>query len=348
MPLISQLSRYTKKQSGNPTIRQFDNLQSNLQSEIFHLKSARIRVNQWLRGFCLLALLSSAHAGIIEDVRTSLDARNFQQATVQLRAYRAAHGATPEYLEAYSWTARAQLAARNYDQANAAANTTERLVLAYLKQHKLDKESHAPLALGAALEVQAQALAAQGQRSEAVALLDRSIRTYKNTSILARLEKNRNLLALTGQSAPALDLAEHLGPAPRPLAQLHGSPIFLFFWAHWCGDCKNEAPVLARLKSEYVPKGFLFLAPTKRYGYAASGEDATPAAELAYIEQVRERYYSVLADVPVPVSAANFNTYGASTTPTLVVINRAGKVVLYHPGYLPYESLKPALDQALQ
>ena len=34
----------------------------------------------------------------------------------------------------------------------------------------------------------------------------------------------------------------------------------------------------------------------------------------------------------VPVSAANFPTYGASTTPTLVLLDPIGMVRFYHPG----------------
>jgi hypothetical protein len=36
--------------------------------------------------------------------------------------------------------------------------------------------------------------------------------------------------------------------------------------------------------------------------------------------------------MPAPLSAANFLTYGASTTPTLILIDRAGVVRFYHPG----------------
>ena len=51
--------------------------------------------------------------------------------------------------------------------------------------------------------------------------------------------------------------------------------------------------------------------------------------------------------MPVPVSGQNFNSYGASTTPTVVVLNRAGKVEMYHPGALSYEELRAAVEKAI-
>jgi len=119
----------------------------------------------------------------------------------------------------------------------------------------------------------------------------------------------------------------------------------LFFWAHWCGDCKAEIPIIARLRQEFGPSGLAVIGPTQYYGYAARGEDASPAQEKTYIEAVRQRYYSSLLDMPVPLSNANFKTYGASTTPTLVVLDRAGKVAMYHPGAMPYEELRTALEK---
>ena len=124
-------------------------------------------------------------------------------------------------------------------------------------------------------------------------------------------------------------------------------PVLLFFWAHWCVDCKGEAPIIARLKQEFSPEGLVVIGPTKLYGYAAQGNDASPEQERAYIESVRQRYYSSLQDMPVPLSQQNFNAYGASTTPTLVVLNREGKVAMYHPGALSYEDLRAAVQKAV-
>ena len=52
------------------------------------------------------------------------------------------------------------------------------------------------------------------------------------------------------------------------------------------------------------------------------------------------------ANVSGPLSNQNFATYGASTTPTLVVLNRAGQVSLYHPGAMQYEDLRAAIEKA--
>ena len=294
----------------------------------------------------MFCFATAARADIVEDVRTSLASGGFPQAEAQLNSYQAQKGITAEYLEASSWVARGYLKNNKLDQADAFALKTEQLALPLLKKRKLDAEPHLPIALGAAIEVEAQVLAARGTPARAVALLQRNVQVYRNTSIRNRLQKNLNMLALVGKPAPALQLAEYLGPKPAPLAQFKGSPLLLFFWAHWCADCKGEAPIIARLRSEYAAKGLKVIAPTQRYGYAAAGETATPAAELAYIKDVHAHYYAALADVPVPLNQGNFGVYGASTTPTLVVIDKAGKVSFYHPGALSYEELKGAIDRA--
>jgi thiol-disulfide isomerase/thioredoxin len=294
----------------------------------------------------LIALATPAWAGIVEDVRTVLAQNNFSAADSYLNSYRASKGVTPEYAEAYSWMARTALNAHEYDHAAAYAKQTSALVQDQLKQRPLDAEPHLPLALGAAIEVQAQTLAAQGQRTQAVAVLQTALRTYGSTSIRARLQKNLNLLSFEGKLAPALREEQFLGSKPPVLAQVKGAPVLLFFWAHWCGDCKAEAPIITQLRTEFAPKGLTVIGPTRLYGYTAQVEDAAPSDELAYIDAVRHRFYGGLLDMPVPISKYNFDVYGASTTPTLVLLDRAGKVAMYHPGALSYEQLKAEIEKA--
>ncbi len=300
------------------------------------------------RVFALCLLASSlSFAGVTDDVRDQLEANNSTAAEATLQTYRSHQGVTPDYLEALSWMARASLAANRLDSAETYAKETETLSKPLLLKRPLDTEPHLPVAVGAALEVQAQVLAARGQQAQAVALLRRGLNTYRNTSIRPRLQKNLNLLGLAGQAAPPLSVAQYLGPKPSALAQLNGSPVLLFFWAHWCGDCKAEGPVITRLKSEFGPNGLTVLAPTKLYGYAAEGKDAQPKDELAYTERVWQHFYPGLQGVPVPVSKENFSLYGASTTPTLVLLDRTGHVALYHPGVMPYDQLRGAIEKVI-
>ena len=288
-----------------------------------------------------------AWAGIVEDVRTALAQSNFGAADSDLNSYRAKNGVTPEYIEAYSWMGRSALEAHQYDQASAYAKQTKALAVEQLKQRPLDAEPRLPIALGAAIEVESQLLAARGQRTQAIAVLQTALRTYGSTSIRARLQKNLNLLSFEGRPAPALRAEQFLGSKPPVLAQLKGSPVLLFFWAHWCGDCKAEAPIITQLRTEFAAKGLTVLGPTRLYGYTAQVEHAAPSDEFAYIDAVRHRFYAGLLDMPVPISKYNFDQYGASTTPTLVLLDRAGKVAMYHPGALPYDQLKAEIEKVV-
>ena len=295
----------------------------------------------------MFLLAVPAWAGIVEDVRTALAQSNFGAADSDLNSYRAKNGVTPEYIEAYSWMGRSALQAHQYDQASAYAKQTEALAVEQLKQRPLDAEPRLPIALGAAIEVESQLLAARGQRNEAIAVLQAALRIYGSTSIRARLQKNLNLLSFEGRPAPALRAEQFLGSKPPVLAQLKGSPVLLFFWAHWCGDCKAEAPIITQLRTEFAAKGLTVLGPTRLYGYTAQVEHAAPSDEFAYIDTVRHRFYAGLLDMPVPISKYNFDQYGASTTPTLVLLDRAGKVAMYHPGALPYDQLKAEIEKVV-
>lgn len=307
-----------------------------------------LKWGKWGFGFIVLALVASvtAQADLVDDIRSQLAQNSYAAADSELRSYKAQHGATPEYLEALSWMARGAASMKQWDQANGYARETRTLAEQQLAKRQLDSDPHLPVAVGAAYEVLADGLAEKGQHVQAVQLLRSALVKYGNTSIRARLQKNLNLLSLVGRPAPALQETQYLGSKPPTLSSLKGSPVLLFFWAHWCVDCKGEVPIIARLRQEFAPEGLVVIGPTQTYGYAAQGADATPDQERAYIEAVRTRYYASLADMPVPLSKQNFNAYGASTTPTLVVLNRAGQVAMYHPGAMPYDELRSALQKA--
>jgi thiol-disulfide isomerase/thioredoxin len=284
---------------------------------------------------------------LANDVKDMVARNDLVAAERAVEASQKEAGNTTEFAAALSWLARGELGTNHLDRAEAYAVATRKLADQLLRTHKLDSDPWLPTAVGAAIEVHAQILAARGARSDAVTFLNEQLALFGTTSIADRLHKNLNLLSLQGKLAPALDETDWLGAKPVPLAALHGHPVLLFFWAHWCVDCKAEAPILAEIERIYGPKGLVLMAPTRYYGYAARGQDAPPAVERQYIEAVRQQFYAPLGNVSAPLSNANFVKYGASTTPTLVLIDSAGVVRLYHPGNLSGPELAARVQAVL-
>lgn len=257
---------------------------------------------------------------------------------------RAAENVSPAAIYAQSLEARQALNANDLEGAWQAAQKTEAMSETALQSRKLDAEPQLPLALGAAYEVKAQVLDKQGKRSEAIQLLQHALQRWQHSSITSRLTKNLNLFTLEGKRAPAIQAARWLG-ARRTSILIPGKVTLLFFWAHWCSDCKAEAPVLKRLAADYGKRGLSIIGPTQLYGYTATEEHASPAIEMPYIERVFSRYYQDIPGIAVPVSEKAFEVYGASTTPTIVLVDGRGIVRLFHPGAMSEADLRSALDK---
>ena len=237
---------------------------------------------------------------IVDLVRDEIAKGDFRQAEALVRRDMRAVGRTPLAIEAFSWLGRGTLAAKQYDAAMTYAARAYEMVEEQLKTRQLDAETHLPIALGAAIEVQALALMGQNRRSEGLMLLQREIERFKGTSIIMRLNKNVNLLSLEGEPALSWSSTEWLGVKPPTAEELKGKPVVLFLWAHWCGDCKKQGPILNALVEKYKSSGIVVIAPTQRFGYAEKRRPVGPAEELKYIEQVRDEFYPWMKTVSAP------------------------------------------------
>ena len=302
--------------------------------------------------FALVASTTLMHAQtvpsiLISNVSTAVQMGDLATASTMVAQYRKQKGDTPEALEAFSWVARGELRAGDLDRAAKDAEETRRLSQAALHGRPLDADAHLAMAMGAAFEVEAQAMDVRHQKTEAVELLQSAIHTWHGTSIVARLQKNLNLLTLQGKLMPALHETEWIGAKPPAAATLSHKVVLLFFWAHWCPDCKAEAPILARLQSTLGSKGLVTIAPSKRYGYTGDDDAPDAAKEKQYIQKIFGKYYASIPDISAPLDAANFDRFGASTTPTLVVADRHGIVRLYHPGVLDEAALRAVIEPLL-
>jgi len=171
-------------------------------------------------------------------------------------------------------------AAGRHNVAAAERNSAEvrKLCLAELAHRKLDAEPHLPTALGAAIEVEGQALAAQNRRDEAVLFLGDELKKWQSTSVSrSNTEKHQSPDARRQTGPGLLDIAQGIGSRrPLPLSAHRGHPVLLFLWRNWCSDCKNEVAIVQKLMANYGPRGLVWFAPTQHYGYVAGGQDAPP------------------------------------------------------------------------
>ena len=284
---------------------------------------------------------------VVAYVELALQRGDLESAAAMVGQYRRLNGDTPEALEALSWLARGELAAGNLAEARKEAEEIRSVSQVALGTRKLDAEPYLPLALGAAYEIDAEVLAASHERTKAVQFLQAALQTWRGTSLVERLQKDLNELTLEGRPMPVLREPEWIGAKPPPVSALRGKVLLLFFWAHWCADCKAEIPIIAQLGAELEPKGLVIIAPTRLYGYTAADEHAPPSEEKTFIARVYEKYYSSIPNAQVPMDEINFERFGASTIPTIVLIDRRGIVRLYHPGVMEEDKLRAAIDPLL-
>ncbi len=283
----------------------------------------------------LLLTLSCAGATVVSEIRSKISAGDLSSAEAIAEDYRRGNGENSEYSVAVSWLARGALVLGRTRDAERYLDQTKALTGRLLKDRLPEEDPFLESAVGAQIEVEARLLTARGRRDQAIAFLEEQLPRWKTWWIAARIHKNLDLLTLEGKPAPRLD------------ATYRGQPVLLFLWAHWCGDCKAQGPVIARLKEKYAPKGLQVIAPTRRYGDVPKIEHPSAQQEDQEIERVWRTSYAGLAGVPHPVDEAAMLSYGVSSTPTLVLIDRGGIVRMYRPVRVTETELERQIEAVL-
>lgn len=295
----------------------------------------------WTAALLLLQLASGAlFAGdLTRAIRFKLSAGDLASGEAALEDWKRDHGEDGEYLDGLGWLARGALLLGQDERALAWAGEVRRRIPAETPDNAN--------ALGAAIEVEGRVRLARAGRGAALAYFERELGRARDTALRSRIAKNIDLISLEGSPAPEIVPTAHVGPPPPALAELRGRPVLLFFWAHWCGDCKAQGPVIARLAAKYGPRGLAVLAPTRLYGTGKDDAEATPQTEQARIAEVLAESYPGFEEIPVPVSEAAMVRYGASATPTLVLVDRAGRVRLYTPTRMTEAQLERRIEELL-
>lgn len=110
------------------------------------------------------------------------------------------------------------------------------------------------------------------------------------------------------------------------LSELRGQPVFLNFWATWCGPCKIEMPAMESLYREAGPK--LRILAVGQTPWETQQQLATFAKNLGLT-------FPILYD-----QGAAAEAYGVVGVPTSYFIDGEGIIKAIYPGLLSDERMR--------
>jgi thiol-disulfide isomerase/thioredoxin len=154
---------------------------------------------------------------------------------------------------------------------------------------------------------------------------------------LAVMQGNRAAPAvLPSQRAPSVVLPV-LGGGKAVLPQ--GKVTLVDFWATWCAPCRFSMPRVQKIWTEYKPRGLEL--------YSIDTDDASPDRE----ERIRTFLTQNGLKFPVAIDDGTAaEAFSVSRLPTMVLLDRTGRVTWTHVGALTYageQDLRVAMDHAL-
>jgi len=113
--------------------------------------------------------------------------------------------------------------------------------------------------------------------------------------------------------APDFDVAT-LNAGRIALHDQRGHPVFLNFWATWCGPCKIEMPAMERLYRRYKDRGFTII---------AISIDTVPSSTVAAFVKNLGLTFLIGLDPKLEVA----NRYTVRAVPSSFLIDKDGHTV---------------------
>ncbi|MBZ0200866.1 MAG: TlpA family protein disulfide reductase [Ignavibacteriaceae bacterium] len=144
---------------------------------------------------------------------------------------------------------------------------------------------------------------------------------------------------LTGKSAPGFKLEDINGKLVS-LSSLTGkAPVIVSFWATWCKPCAEEMVEYKKIAKDYEEKGVKIVA-------ISTDNEKSVAKVKPYIKSKGYNDFVVLLDTNNEAA----RKYYVSSVPFSVIINKDGKIVYAHTGFMRGDELKvrEKLDELLK
>ena len=126
---------------------------------------------------------------------------------------------------------------------------------------------------------------------------------------------------------PNIKLKKLNGKSVMLYNYLKEGPVLINFWATWCSPCKKEMVYLDQFEKEYGDKGFSILS-------VSTDSQKSLSQVRSYI---RSKKYT-FPDFQDP-NSQTFKKLNGNIMPTNILIDKDGKILWRHYGYLPGDEI---------
>ena len=119
------------------------------------------------------------------------------------------------------------------------------------------------------------------------------------------------------------------------------APFILVFWSIFCEPCRIEMPILQRLYEKHKDAGLSVLA------VALDGEPLKNSI-VGFVKQEGYTFRVLIDELDEKEMFKVADPYGVGGTPTIYLVDRAGKVALAKVGRFKEEDLEKAIQSVLK
>jgi len=126
---------------------------------------------------------------------------------------------------------------------------------------------------------------------------------------------------------PNIKLKKLNGKSVMLYNYLKEGPVLINFWATWCSPCKKEMVYLDQFEKEYKDKGFSIL--------CVSTDSQKSLSQVRSYIRSKKYTFEVFQDP----NSQTFKKLNGNIMPTNILINKDGKILWRHYGYLPGDEI---------
>lgn len=144
-----------------------------------------------------------------------------------------------------------------------------------------------------------------------------------------------------GMIAPDFTVLDVEGHPFRLSEEVSGKPVLLLFWSVFCDPCRAEMAILQKAHDRYVGRGL---------SVVAVAVDGGPLRSTIRGYARQEGYaFRILVDELNAAETWNVaDPFGVAATPTLLLLEKGGKVLLRKGGRIREDELEKAVSSLLK